>query len=299
MDNEMKRRAFLGTLVGTLIALPVGFRYFSGKRTSVSHIDFEKELKKYQAMVDVPVRPVDGPANFKLPLQPQPGREWKYVLFSPSHLPKEISQAVGGEPDAFVVREGWMNAHQTQADQTVLLGGDELSQVCSPRWTDDRETAEFALLLHDGQLIPAKEKGTDADPKRDTQFQHLLTLKELPKKDLSIGTRWQANFGRILPFKYKTDYEAVGFAEIAGRKTVDIRFSAKIPNLAGMPGVNKKKPEKDETMTNKHQGHAWFDLETGLLVRQETVMTSTCTGIKGLDMDLSVEAKFFIQLFDV
>lgn len=299
MDNQIKRRLFLGSIVGTLIALPLGVRYFTGGRSATSHWNFGKELKRYQAMFDLPVNSVSGPASFRLPLAPQPDREWTYVLFSPSHLPNEMSQASGGEPDAFVIREGWVAVDKTQADQTIIHGGDEISKICTATWTEDRNPGRFALMLHDGKLLPAKEKGTKADPGRDTQFEHLLSLRGVPNKDLNVGTRWKADSGRITPFKYQTDYEVAGFAEIAGRKTVDIRFSANIPNLAGRPGVNKKAAEKGETMTNTHNGHAYFDLETGLLVRQEVEMTSTCTGIKGVDKALAVNAKFYVQLFDV
>ena len=299
MDNDMKRRTFLGVTIGTLIALPLGVRYFAGKQKPVTHRNFAKELQKYRSMVDVPVRSIDGPASLSLPLNPPIGNEWKYVLFSPSVLPNEISNAVSEEPDAFVVREGWISVEKTPSAQTVILGGDEISKICSPQWTDERDTAEFALLLHDGKLVPAKQKGTKADPKRDTQFQHLLVLKGVPSGELKIGRRWQAASGRVLPFTYKTEYEVAGYADVGGRKTIDIRFSGSIPNMAGKSGVNKKRSEKGETMTNSHKGHAWFDLETGLLVRQEVEMTSTCTGIKGLDKSLSVDAKFFVQLFDV
>ncbi|HBT75882.1 MAG TPA: hypothetical protein DEB39_02930, partial [Planctomycetaceae bacterium] len=108
MNNDMKRRAFLGTIVGTLIALPIGVRYFCGKKTGLPHRNFGKELQKYLAKIDVPIRPVGGPASFALPLHPVVGDEKSYLLFAPSHLPSEISQATGGEPDAFTVREGWI-----------------------------------------------------------------------------------------------------------------------------------------------------------------------------------------------
>jgi hypothetical protein len=298
MNTEMKRRAFLGTIIGTLAAMPFGIRYFRGKKAGLPHHDFAAELQKYQTLVNVPVKSIDGPASLSLPLQPVAGSEWKYLLFSPSHLPNEISQAVGDEPDTFVIREGWGYIDTTPSGQTVILGGDDRSCVCSPSYADERDVAEFALLLHEGKLVPAKEKGTQANPKRDTQFQHLLALKDVPN-ELALGTKWQSTSGRMKPFAFKTDYEVAGFAEIAGRKTVDIRFSANIPNLAGLPGVSKRKPQKGETMTNSHSGHAYFDLETGLLVRQEVEMTSTVAGVKGMNKALSVDAKFFIQLFNV
>lgn len=295
MNNDMKRRTFLTATIGTLVAAPLLVRYFSGKRKGLPHQNFARELDRYQKKLDLPISPVDGPATFTLPFRPQAGSEWNYVLFSTSILPNEMSQAVAGEPDAYLIREGWIGVSKTQSDQIVVHGGDETSKVCSPRWTDPRDPAEFSLLVQDGKLVPAKEKGTKATEKRDTQFENILSLASLPQGELSAGRKWKGESGRVKPFRYATNYEIVGFAEIDHRKTVQVRFDATIPNLA--QGVTKIKLEKNQSLTNRHSGHAWFELESGLLVRQELDMTSTCTNVR--DKDLTVQSKFIVQLFTV
>lgn len=299
MDNEMKRRAFLTATVGTLIAAPIAVRLLIGGRKGVPHNNFSKDLKRFQDMVDIPVRAIDGPASFTLPLRPQPGSEWSYVLFVPSFMPNEVSLATPGEPDAFSVRKGTIGVAKTQSDQTVLLGGDELFKVCSSRDTDDRQPGEFALMLKDGKLFPAKEKGTQADPNRDTQFEHLLALAGLPPGELSVGKKWKAEIGRTKPFRFSTNYEIAGFAEIDRRRTVDVRFDANVPHSAMLGSLKAVKFDKGEKVTHSHSGNAWFDLETGLLVRQELDAISTRSNIKGTEKDLTVTSKLILQLFSV
>lgn len=299
MNNDMKRRTFLAATVGTLIAAPVAVRFFTGNRKEVPHKHFAKGLKTYQNMVDVPIRPVDGPASFTLPLRPEPGNEWSYVLFVPSYMPNEVSLATPGEPDVFSVRTGRIGVARTRSDQTVILGADELFQVCSPHETDDRQPAEIALMLKDGKLFPAKEKGTQVDPNRDTQFEHLLAPAGLPSGELKVGKKWQAGIGRTKPFRFATNYEIAGFAEIDGRKTVNVRFDANVPHSVMSGSMKNVKFDKGETPTHTHSGNAWFDLESGLLVRQELDLASTRTKINGTDKDLTVKSKLYLQLFTV
>ena len=299
MNNEMKRRAFLTATVGALIAAPVAVRLLSGRRNGIPGEDYAQEVKTYRDLVDVPIRPVDGPASFPLPLRPEAGSAWNYVLFVPSVMPNEVSRAVLGEPDIFSIRQGRIGVAKTQSDQTVILGADELFRICSPRGTDEREPAEFALMLRDGKLFPAKRKGTEADPNRDTQFEHLLALAGLPSGALSVGTKWKAAFGRTKPFRFATNYEVAGFAEIDGRQTVQVRFDAKVPHATMLGSMKEVRFGKGETVTHSHSGNAWFDLENGLLVRQELEQTSTRAKIQGTDKDLTTNATFILQLFTV
>jgi len=291
MDNVMKRRVFLGSAVGALVAAPLAIKYLTGDKAGVTNRNFNRELQAYRNMVDVPIQTIDGPATFTLPLRPPVGQGWTYLFFAPSVMPNEISTAPPGEPDVFNVRKGWLGVGRTQSDQIVFVGGDEENKEYSPRWTTPKESSEIALMFQDGKLFPAKEKGTAAQSNRDTQFEHLLGLN-VPAGDLSIGRQWRASTGRILPFRYATTYQIAGFAEVATCKTVNVRFDATVPNMA--PGMTL---ERGQSLTNKHSGNVYFDLETGMLVRQEVAMTSTVTGIKGTDKDLVVEGKFIIQLF--
>lgn len=290
MDNNIKRRTFIGAAVGTLLAAPFAFRYFwSGEKKSLTSYRFNKELQKYQSLVDVPVRPITEISSANVNFRPQPQTGWNYVMFLPAFLPEKISQATAGEPDYFIAREGSIYFGNTKSGQTVLFGEQTVSKTCAPLGQDVQAEIEFVYLVSDGKLQLAREKGVTQKVHRDRQLENLLTLQNPPNKPLTVGTRWTSNTGRLLPFTgFKTEYEVVGFAEIAGLKTVNIRFSASVPNVLTTKG---------QTMTNKHSGNAYFDVDSGLLVRQETDITPHCTGLSEELKDLTANGKLVLQLF--
>lgn len=306
MDNEMKRRVFLTAIVGTLIGVPVGVRLLTGKRDGAPSHTFSKELKKYQKLAEVTVAETTGASPFTLPLAPPVGGECQYLLLSTTFLPNDLSQAVGHDPDAFFVREGVLFFDKTQPGQVVITGGDTVSGVYSPTGTEEKEKKSVTLFVKDGGLKPARVQGQASDPNSDRQMLHLLAL-ECPKavvaKGLSIGSKWKNPIGRVKPFTgLPTDYEVAGFAEIAGQKTVKIAFSGKIGNILQLPGVNEAKPEKGAVSSLQYDGNAWFDLDSGLLVRQETQLESQNTGIKGYggpngSGDLTIKSNLVVQLF--
>ena len=300
MNQEMKRRAFITGTIGTLIGLPFVVRHLATSSGLFHSYRYEKEWNKYRTLCDVPVRslaetfPVSKSVNVPL------GQKWDYAIFLAATLPKNLSQAPAGLPDALVVREGTLYVGQTPSVQTVIVGGDRIAKYCVPRGQDERTGFEVAILAKDNQLVPAKEKGSAVPSNRDQYFENLLALKSFPKDELSVGTKWSGTIGRLTPFNnVKTNYEVTGFSEILDRKTVCIQFTGDVPNIAQMPGVNTRKPDSNQTMTNKHSGYAWFDLETGLLVRQEIDMAPKCTGLSGDMKEITGSAKTIIQLFPV
>lgn len=303
MNNEVKRRVFLASIVGTLVGVPIGVRLLTGGKRNGSEHHFAKMLKKFRALSETTVSAIDGPASFKLPLAPPVGEEWKYVFFSPAFLPNELSQAVGGDPDTFYAREGVLYFDRVSGGQVVITGGDTFSGVVSPSGVEEKDKKAVSLLLKDGTLRAAKSQ--DAEFKNsDIQLQNLLPLYGAKDKDLTPRTRWKGNIGRLKPFAgMPTDYEIVGFAEVSGRKTVNVSFSGKIGGTTSLSGLNEAKPEKNETSSFSYRGNAWFDPETGLLVRQEVDLESTSSGItsyKNRDGDaiMTVKSKLLIQLYD-
>ena len=304
MENTFKRRSFLGLTLAALVGTPVALHLFREKKKSSPH-QFSSELKRINKQIQLPIQLVDGPASFSLALAPPTGKAWKYMLFSPSYFPREISQAINSEPDSFLLREGELFVEKTDKGQVVFAGGDTISKIHYPTSVEERDVKKITLLADKGKLQLARLKGTQSTSYPDTQFLNLLTMNDLPKGELSVGKKWKSNIGRIKPFDgYTTSYEVDGFAEVLGRKTVQIRFAGDIPNLAHRPGVNAEKLDKNATMTNKHQGKAYFDLETGLLVRQEIEMTTTSGGIQEYvardgSKELVIKANIIVQLFPV
>ena len=304
ITKDIKRRVFLAGIVGSLVGIPIAARFITRNRSGSSHY-FSKTLAKYQSLLDVPVKTIAAPDPTALPFAPPAGGQWKYVIFLKTFLPKEYSNALGGEPDAFLLREGNLFFTRTNKGQEVFTGGDSLSQVCTAVYTNDRRASEIAVLFKENRLIPAKANGRPAPGVFDTQFERLLFLQSQPKA-LSIGNRWNEKGGRVKPFEgFSTDYEIAGFSEIGRQKTVEVQFSAKMPNIAGRSGITSRKMESGEVLKNEHHGHAWFDTETGMLVRQEIDMDIACghpgTASKNKDGDklLHIKANATIQLFQV
>jgi len=290
----------LTAVTGTLLGTPVALRFFrsdSGKHGQKVH-HFTQELNRLQTLMRVPITPSNGPSSFSLDLNPPVGQEWKYIVFAPSFLPGNFSQTLGGEPDVFLMKEGVLSVNKTHAGQIVLTGRDTNFSICSPTHTEERPQNEIVLLAEDGNLYPATPKNSTMTVPPDEQFSHLLPLIGAPKK-LTICQKWKSNIGRVKPFEdCPTEYEVVGFAEVDGRKTIHIRFEGHTPNVAHLPGGNSQKLDKDTNMTNTHQGSTYFDLETGLLVRQETSMTTVYHSREFASQNgLTVNAQFSIQFF--
>jgi len=301
MDNKLKRRTFLTVVIGTLLGTPVAIRVFRGDKQHLETHRFTQELQRMRSLTHVPVQSTDGPSSLKLTLTPPIGQSWNYAIFAPSFLPKEFSHALGDEPDMFLAREGNFSANQTNRGQIVLTGRDTIAILCSPLNMAERPRSEMILLVRDGELRMAEPKG-EVIVHHDQQFSHLLSLAGGPQ-ELAVGKKWKSNTGRIKPFEHcPTEYEVAGFAEVVGRQTVNIRFEGSIPNVAQLPGVNLQKPDKDASMTNEHEGNAYFDLETGLLIRQETTMSTTVRSkeIATRNGDsMTVKADSIIQFFPV
>lgn len=83
-----------------------------------------------------------------------------------------------------------------------------------------------------------------------------------------------------------------------GRRTVNIAFSGLIPNMANLPGFSNAKQTPGVVIRNEHRGNAWFDLETGFLVRQEAELTSDSFMAESAP-PMTVRSKFIVQLFQV
>lgn len=304
MNNEIKRRVFLTSVVGVLVGVPIGVRLFSGKKHDGDGYHFATTLKKFRSMSETTLSSCEGPSTFKMPLTPPVGDEWRYVFFSPAFLPDELSQAVNGDPDTFYAREGALFFDQTNRGQVVITGGDIYSGVVSPHGTEEKDKKTVSILLKDGMLRPAKSQNAEFT-NSDIQLVNLLALSDSKDREFSVGTRWKGKIGRLKPFSgMPTDYEIVGFAKVGNRKTVNVAFSGKIANLLPLPGVNEAKPEKGAVSSLQYRGNAYFDLESGLLVRQEADLESSNSGIKGYKAkdgsnSVNLKSKFIVQLEQV
>lgn len=301
MRNEMKRRMFLASLLAVAGA-PIVYRLCRGRTNATTSHRFTQELKQYRDQVQVSVTPLEQTIPVEFTLAPPIGRSWNYVMLSQTYFPSEVSTAVGNDPDSIFVREGLLYCEQTNKGQVVIGGGDQRAGVISPLGVDEKETKDVTILVRNGSLGSAKPRGTQAPSNQDIQLAHLMGL-ETPGGPLARTQQWRGRSGRVKPFVgYMTRYEVQGLADVGGVKTIGIAFSGNIPNIVGLPGVRTKQPENPAVSTNQHRGTCYFDLETGLLVRQETEMELVNSGIQGYKGKdgtdtAKFKSQFVIQLF--
>ena len=287
----------MSCIIATLAASPFAMRHFLVKRSPTTFRDFEKEFLQYEKIIGVPIQPISGPDRFALAPAPVVGEKWKYMFLTPSFFQEGYTWAARDVPDAFYVREGQFSVTQAAKDQIVFLGGDDISKACFPMGEEEFSPTDITLLFQNGQIYPAQEKGSTLSMVRETQLSRLLMLQDMPK-EMKIGTRWKSQSGRIRPFHgYSSNYEILGFSEILNRRTVNVRFEGTIPNLAALQGKRPEKAGKNEVIRQKHTGNAWFDLESGLLVRQETRIQTESRNVLGLDHPVNIDAKFIVHLF--
>lgn len=300
----MKRRTFLAGAIGILIGAPLATRFLLRGEPDEMH-RFTSDLKKYDRLLSVPIKPVEEVSSVALSLNPSDSGEWKYVLFSPSYYPRELSRATENEPDSFLVREGDLWLGKTRNGKNLIGGGDTVSRIVTPVGSEEGTCKTVTLLCENGRLRQGKPKTGTAKPRPDTQFSRLFGLNNPQRQELKTGFRWRSDAGRVKPFTgFSTDYEVAGFAEVDGRKTVDISFYGTISRKILQPGngQNAKTAAKEVLVKNRHHGHAWFDLESGFLVRQETEMEcrmNDVAGYKATDGSNSLEVvtKSVLQLF--
>lgn len=278
MNAEMKRRVFLTGIIGSLIGAPIVARLLLRREPDEAH-RFSDLLKTYRELLDVPVEITSDRGPASLALKPPNRGEWKYVLFSQSFLPPELSRATLGEPDSYVAREGNLFLGETNGGKILLGGGDTRCEVWSPFGMEPRDRQTVTLLCSNGRLSLAKVKGTATPDSQDTLLRHLLALENSSHQNLAPRKRWRGTLGRIKPYGgYSTDYEVAGFATVGGRAVIDIAFSGTVDLTAPPAG---KSGGTAPLVTNRHRGHAWFDLETGFLLRQETEQEAVAAWIPG------------------
>lgn len=302
MNDDLKRRTFLAGVVGILVGAPLAARFLLTGSSDEAH-QFSGNLEKYRDQLAIPIKKIDiaGPVTLT-PTPPATGK-WSYVFYNPSYFPAELSRATAGEPDSFHVREGRLFIGKTPGGKNLIGGGDLISQVCSPVGKAECTLLTSALLCENGNIRLARPKGKTTSPLADITMRQLLTLNIPKSKELSPGVSWRDDSGRIKPFGgYSTEYKVAGFAEIAGRKTVEIEFSGTMKRSAELPDKNTS--GKDPVVTNTHRGHAWFDIENGFLVRQESELECAMSGIAGYKAKdgsdrIAVKLESTLQIFQV
>ncbi len=289
MDQDIKRRAFLGATVGTLLAAPFAFRYWGLGRSALKSFKFDRAYAGLQSKIDLPIRSLDATPKLPLALRPSVGDRWNYTMFT------NVTPQNDEAEKSFFVREGMIATNKTPSGKTVLRGGDESSYYGSPRGKADIEKHTVALLIKENEFYPAKVTGQKPDPYFDFHLQNLLSLQGIPSRELTPGARWTNEKGRVFPFAFKTDYKVEGCALVGEVETIHLSFSGKTPDLAQY--AEPAAIMDGQTMICEHTGDAYFSLATGMLVRQELHSTIHVTG-KNVKPSDPAKSSIVLQLFE-
>lgn len=278
MNETMKRRIFIAAGAGALIGLPFVLRYMiGGGRKPVQSI-FRDKLKEYCGRLDVPISQTVAPGTFEWRVAPPEKNTLKYVCLLQSFLPAAMTRTEEGVPDVFQVSEGTIECGKTIEGIPLLVGEDIISKEYCPFDSSDNELYDFFLLFQKNRFVQVVPKKQSKAGKMNKSFVHLLAMQDkFPKA--KQGDSCRSSEARIKPFKgINTDYRVAGFDKIGERSTIRIHFEAKGYDVNRLTtGEEKCKFQ----VKNSHSGDAWFDLETGLMIRQSTEILATVLGDMG------------------
>lgn len=252
MDTKIKRRVFLGVSVGALVLLPFVTRSLR-KRTNQNvplNSEFNQTWQAYSKRVDVPLFNLPLTSKFFTPkLHLIPNQSYKYLLLLSSFLPPEFSgediTSKDAIPHMFIVTElsAVTTPNDLTQDEMLIHVGETKVKTITQNGSKDSNLNKKLFVVKDG-------KCKSADGKGEEMFGNLLSLSGIGDEKLAfdIGKEWSSTIGRIKPFVgLPTTYRVTGFVNICDTTTIKISFVG--PN---------------------YQGIAYFDIESALLIRQET-----------------------------
>ena len=279
MDNQIKRRVFIASGIGALIGAPFALNYlFNGKKKPRASV-YKKQLDHYHELLNVPIASIATDNSFTWRISPEMEKKTKYVHFMETFFPPSLSNVASGTPELFSVVEGNFLATTTSDDNIILSGEDSLSKEYVPFDSCDRSLKTFLLLLKDNRLVQVTPKASNDKSKLNRGFVHLFAApaclaKAKPNQPVFF------NEGRLKPFTgMRTSYTIAGFDQVGEQDTVRVHFEAK--NYPAGRRENAKANDKTLKTREYHSGDSWFDLKTGLLVRQVIDFHSIVTGNLG------------------
>lgn len=279
MDDRIKRRVFIASGVGTLIGLPFALNYLINRRGKIPQSSYSRQIEEYRRKINVPVNPISNSVEREWKINPPENEKANYTCMLEMFFPGSMTKVAQGMPDLFYATEGMIETGRTTEGHPLIAGSDTISREFYPYDSTERPLQDFLLLLKKDCLVQVSLKEEKKKTPVNRSFVHLLSMNNVFPY-IKTGLSATDEIGRIRPFKgVKTRYTILGFDKVAERETVHIGFDAKnydLQKLAGEPGFDQK-----VKTSQYHRGDAWFDLETGLLVRQVADCHSVVTGDLG------------------
>jgi hypothetical protein len=267
-SGEGRRTAWIAAaLVVFLVALPIlSFRLFrSGD--PVDH-QREKEWQQNEEQVDIPVKAWDGPKSFTLDFKPVAGKKYRFVF-----LMSQMDDAAN-RPAMRGLVTGSVAIDRRADGRIVVEYGEEKRRMAASSIWQEAKAEKNVLVSQDRKLAATSGRDGSAPPTLgggDEGTSELITIDFPVGKQLRVGARWasRSSLGASL------SHEIVGFAEVAGRKTVKVKTFTDSPMGAdAKQGMSASLPPDLAALLKrvavKETAISYVELETGLVVRRET-----------------------------
>ncbi|MGC8641612.1 MAG: hypothetical protein ACP5XB_17230 [Isosphaeraceae bacterium] len=275
-----RRRSSTVVLIGLLLFCGIGlfvlrsllFRRPSQRDTA----RFEREWREAKKQTEVPIVETDGPERFSLTFKPPTGKRFRFVF---------VCSEEGDSPGQEAMRmlmSGTLSMREMQGSVVIEYSEDANRFASSGMWFE-RTPKSRAAIYRGGKFVPAARRGDGFEPVDDGSEDPLAPLAisesvtlEFPRgSDARVGTRWTTRS----PLGNTLSHEVVGFAEVAGHRTVKVRTESKLSGMTPtmmkrlkkfplILRVMKQGTKQIETDQSDHVV-SYLDLSTGQLIRLE------------------------------
>lgn len=269
MNNEMKRRAFIGTSIAALMGFPFVLRSITGGRRELPKGDYQTNLERCRRLTSITTESTDGPEVFHWKISP-PNTEIRYISYLESTCIPFTKTWNGELPDVFYLSEGSINTFLTQEEEMIISGRDCRRTEFWPFEKITHPEQEFMIWIKNGKLVQVSNTHDKQKKYLEKSFVRLLAMNEL-FPEVTIGTTVKKGVGRLLPFNGReTIYTACGYEMVDQHKTIRFKFKTKSCDYFDMLARKASGKSDDRMVTTRFEkGDAWFDIETGLLVLQQ------------------------------
>jgi hypothetical protein len=324
MDKKVTRRVALGTVavgLGGAIAAPYIISALKGgyKTTGLVGKRYEKDWESVVKLLDLPIKDTDGPPNVTLDYRPQVGTKSRVINIYGVY--NEFNNVIGypKSPDFYEIADGIITGISPILDSLPTLLINASNNFTNSRAFHKKEpNGEYMLVLNNDDYV-FYERGK-SNPKMlplgkvdlsCALIGDAITFYYPKRKDLNIGMEW------TIPETYRycvqLGCKMVGFADIAGRKTVKMIAERQLNNQEVQHYITsviqqEKQIEKDagrsfnadqkmksriqeaikRNKTMAFQISSYIDLQTGIVRRQESKITSNFHNPDSNQMSVSI-----------
>lgn len=308
MDKKkITRRVALGTAAGAVASSPMIFRALKGRyQADAPTNQYETEWGKCIKMIDIPIKPIDGPSQFTLDYRPDKSRSYRGISLFASYdrfsHPAQYPQA----PFYFSVGKG----------QIACLSPIVDNRPAYSISAEERVVRSYASVMNNasGQCIVVPDDGNakyykmhNNVPKR-IELHHIgpacrgfvtaLAMVYPRRKVLTTGAAW--NIPKSLENRIEFPCKIVGFIEVAGQKTVHISAEKHVSHkdiqqhiadkmqqvkMAKIDKITKERMKEaiEGGKTKSYHLACYVNLDTGTVVRYEGKAEVRYPNLPGID----------------